>query len=137
LHSSALGRPRFGVRAHVRRACGHALLRPRPRARLRTPVAARRDSAPMKRLGVVVLLALAFPAGASAHASLENASPSFRQRVETAPKDVQLSFDQIVKPLANSIVVFTARGRVVSLPARSGANAHQVVARLDRLAPGP
>ena len=91
----------------------------------------------MKRFACVALLALVFPASASAHAALEQASPSFRQRLNTAPTQVLLTFDQTVKPLSNSIVVYTARGRVVSLSAREGASAHEVVARLVHLAQGP
>jgi copper transport protein len=91
----------------------------------------------MKRVAVVALLALAFPATAWAHASLEHATPTFRQRVDTAPKQVRLIFDQTVKPLPNSIVVYTAQGHVVSLGTRSGANAHDVVVALNKLAPGP
>ncbi len=91
----------------------------------------------MRRLAFVILLALAFPANAFAHAALVHESPSYRQRLQVAPAQVQLIFDQTVKPLSNSIVVYTARGRIVSLPARNGSNAHDVVARLDKLPPGP
>jgi copper transport protein len=92
----------------------------------------------MKRFAAVALVALAFPASAWAHASLEQASPSFRQRIETAPPShVRLSFDQIVKPLGNSIVVYTQDGHVVSRSARSGMDGHDVVAPLRKLAPGP
>jgi copper transport protein len=80
--------------------------------------------------------ALAFPANAFAHAALEHTSPSFRQRVEVAPSQVRLTFDQVVKPLSNSIVVYTANGKVVSLAAHSGATKHDVVATLLRLARG-
>src|SRR5919109_3409885 len=131
------GVTRFCVCADVRRPRRDALLRPRPRAGLRAPVADRRDSASMKRAGcAVALLALAFPANAFAHAALRQTWPSFRQRVEAAPQQVRLEFDQVVKPLPNSIVVYTARGRVVSLPARNGASKYEVVAPLVRLARG-
>src|SRR5205807_6002002 len=85
----------------------------------------------------VAVTALAFPANAFAHAALRQTWPSFRQRVDVAPKQVRLHFDQVVKPLSNSIVAYTARGRVVSLPARSGASRYDVVAPLRRLARGP
>ena len=91
----------------------------------------------MKRFACVALLALVFPASAWAHAALVNASPSFRQRLNSAPTQLRLTFDQTVKPLSNSIVVYTAHGRVVSLSARNGANARQVVAPLAHLARGP
>jgi copper transport protein len=91
----------------------------------------------VKRAGcAVALLALAFPPNAFAHAALRQTWPSFRQRVEAAPQQVRLEFDQVVKPLSNSIVVYTARGRVVSLPARNGASKYDVVAPLLRLARG-
>lgn len=91
----------------------------------------------MKRVGcVVAFVALAFPANAFAHAALRQTWPSFRQRVEVGPQQVRLEFDQIVKPLPNSIVVYTARGHVVSLPARNGASKYDVVAPLLRLARG-
>jgi copper transport protein len=54
------------------------------------------------------------PAAASAHATLERASPSFRERVETAPRAVRLDFSEGVDPVALSVRVYTARGRVVS-----------------------
>jgi copper transport protein len=50
---------------------------------------------------------------------------------------VRLSFDQGVKPLRNSIVVYSAGGRVVSGMARNGASAHDVVAPLRHLPKGP
>ena len=40
----------------------------------------------MKRLAFIALLALAFPGSALAHASLQHTGPSFRQRLETAPR---------------------------------------------------
>ena len=53
---------------------------------------------------LVLVLALAFPATAFAHAALEHAGPSIRQRVQIAPTRLWLRFDQRVKPLPNSIV---------------------------------
>lgn len=63
---------------------------------------------------VVAVAALALPAGALAHATLERESPSFRERVETAPRSVRLNFSESVDPVALSVRVYTARGRVVS-----------------------
>ena len=42
---------------------------------------------------LAALAALAFPADALAHASLEHTWPSFRQRVQTSPTSVRLNFD--------------------------------------------
>jgi copper transport protein len=85
----------------------------------------------MRRLAAAAALALAFPATASAHATLEHTVPSEQGRVAAAPKVVRLDFDQAVKPLAGSIQVYTARGRIVSAPARSANAGHDVVATLD------
>jgi copper transport protein len=63
---------------------------------------------------LVVAAALALPAGAFAHATLVRESPSFRERVETAPRSVRLGFTESVDPVALSVRVYTARGRVVS-----------------------
>jgi copper transport protein len=91
----------------------------------------------MRRVALLVLLALAFPAQAFAHASLERTQPSYRQRLATAPSRVVLYFDQAVKPLPGSIEVRTAQGKLVSGPARTGRSAFFVVAPLTRLPTGP
>jgi copper transport protein len=88
-------------------------------------------------LFVGLLVALAFPSAAWAHATLERTWPSIRGRVATAPKTVRLNFDQGVKPLSNSIIVYTASGRVVSGTARNGASAHDVVVPVGQLLKGP
>jgi copper transport protein len=91
----------------------------------------------VKRFALVALLALVFPSVAWAHATLEDTWPSLRGRVESTPKTVRLNFDQSVKPLANSIVVYSAGGRVVSGAARNGTSAHDVVVPLRQLPKGP
>ena len=91
----------------------------------------------MRRLAVVALLALAFPAAASAHATLEHATPGFQQRVETSPRAVVLGFDQRVTVLPGTIRVVDARGRLVSAPAHPEFSGRHVVAPLHRLARGP
>jgi len=88
----------------------------------------------MKPVALVVLAALAFPSAASAHATLQRTGPSFRERVQVAPRTVWLRFDQAVKPLPNSIVVYTSRGRIVSAPAHRGKDAYRVAAGLRSLA---
>jgi copper resistance protein C len=89
----------------------------------------------MKRFAVVAALALAFPATAAAHATLEHTVPTEQGRVAHAPRVARLNFDQSVTPLPNSILVYTARGRVVSRPARSDNAGHDVVAVLDKRLP--
>ena len=87
-------------------------------------------------VAVVAAVAVALPATDFAHASLEHTGPSFRQRLEAAPRTAWLKFDQGVKPLPNSIVVYTARGVVVSGAARSAPDRRKVVVPLHRLAWG-
>jgi copper transport protein len=86
---------------------------------------------------VTAAAALAFPAEAFAHASLEHTWPSFRQRVETAPSSVRLNFDQAVTVLPGSVTVYAAGGKVVSGQARSGADNHFVVTPVRKLPKGP
>ncbi|MDP9304485.1 MAG: copper resistance protein CopC [Actinomycetota bacterium] len=67
----------------------------------------------MKRLVLTaVTLALVFPAQALAHATLEQASPGFRQRLASSPRLVTLSFDQYVKVLPGSVQLFSAKHAV-------------------------
>src|SRR5204863_490238 len=79
--SARCGGGAYRLRAHLRRHLRLPLLRPRHRADLRAPLAARRSPAPMRRLAVVALVALAFPATAFAHANLDSTSPTYRQRL--------------------------------------------------------
>jgi len=57
-------------------------------------------------------LALLFPAQAFAHATLEKASPGFRQRLASSPRLLTLSFDQYVKVLPGSVQLFSAKHAV-------------------------
>jgi copper transport protein len=67
----------------------------------------------MKRLVLVAATtALVFPGQALAHATLEHASPGFRQRLATSPHLVTLSFDQYVKALPGSVQLFSAKHAV-------------------------
>jgi len=72
----------------------------------------------MRRLLLVGLLALAFPAAASAHATLTKTEPQYGTRVEQAPKVVRLEFDQSVDALPNAVRVYSAKGRLLSGRAR-------------------
>jgi len=85
---------------------------------------------------LVLVLALAFPATAFAHAALEHAGPSIRQRVQIAPTRLWLRFDQRVKPLPNSIVVYTASGTIVSGPARNERDPRYVQVSLRKIPRG-
>jgi copper transport protein len=84
---------------------------------------------------VGLLLALAAPAHAFAHASIQHAWPASHGRVETSPRVVRIEFDQIVSVLPGSIQVLTAGGRNVAGPART--NGRMLLAPLPRLPKGP
>src|SRR4051812_25249484 len=83
----------------------------RPRADLRAPLAARGRAAPVRRalLGCVVV-ALALPAQALAHASLVRVSPGYGARLAEAPRQVELHFDQGVTLIPNSVRIYAADG---------------------------
>ena len=72
----------------------------------------------MRRLLVVSLVALAFPALASAHATLRSTTPRFGHEIQASPKTVALHFDQHVKVLPGSIRVLNGGGKDFALPAR-------------------
>jgi copper transport protein len=84
----------------------------------------------------LALLALATPASAFAHASVRATAPTYRQRLDRAPRVVWLGFDQAVTALPNSIVVFDAKGRVFSGTTRTDTGGHRVVVPLRRLPKG-
>lgn len=90
----------------------------------------------MRRLAAAALVALAFPSAASAHASLKHATPTFRERVESPPSLVALSFDQAVKAQPTSIEVRSASGALVSRQARVKGGSRIVEATLGRLPRG-
>ncbi|MFL5946546.1 MAG: copper resistance CopC/CopD family protein [Gaiellaceae bacterium] len=67
----------------------------------------------MRRALVIGLFAaLAFPAQAFAHATLEHTSPRFEQRLPSAPRTVTLRFDQYVKALPQSLQLYSTRGAI-------------------------
>ena len=87
----------------------------------------------MKRLAVALgVLALAIPAAAWAHATLEREFPGFQQELQLAPRAVTLHFDQFVQfPF---VQVYNAQGRTFA----GAASAHglEVRAPLPRLPRG-
>jgi copper transport protein len=85
----------------------------------------------MRRLALVALVALVFPAVASAHATLRSTTPSFRSELEQGPSVIRLTFDQHVKVLSNSIRVLNGVGRNFAGPAR--ADGTDVVAHVRHL----
>lgn len=91
----------------------------------------------MKRIVVLLgFLALAVPATASAHASLGSASPDFRERLASAPRQVVLHFSQVVRAIPNGIVVRDETGKAVSGKARVAADGRTLIAPLDQLPQG-
>jgi copper transport protein len=55
---------------------------------------------------------LLFPSGALAHATMEKASPGFRERLSTSPRTIALRFDQYVKAVPGSVRVYSTTGSV-------------------------
>jgi copper transport protein len=83
-----------------------------------------------------VLAALLAPASASAHASLRDPSPGYRERLESPPAAVVLRFDQAVTAFPDSIVVLDGRGQFLSDQTASGADDRVVLAPLRSLPRG-
>jgi copper transport protein len=67
----------------------------------------------MKRLLLTAAaLALVFPAQAFAHATLEQTTPGFRERLPASPQRVVLRFDQYVQSLPGSVHLYSSSGSV-------------------------
>lgn len=91
----------------------------------------------MRRLAVAMLVALAFPAGAWAHATLEKTSPRMSERLAGAPRVVTLRFDEGVRVLPNGIEVVDATGSLLSgTPHTLAGDSRVIVAPLKRLPRG-
>jgi copper transport protein len=65
----------------------------------------------MRRLLLISVAALAFPAVASAHATLRSTTPPFGHELQRAPAQIVLHFDQTVKALPGSIKVLNGVGK--------------------------
>jgi copper transport protein len=65
----------------------------------------------MRRLLLISVAALAFPAAASAHATLRYTTPPFGHELQRAPAQIVLHFDQTVKVLPGSIKVLNGVGK--------------------------
>ena len=85
---------------------------------------------------LAAFVALAAPGAADAHAVLSSSSPGYRERFERPPREIVLSFSQVVQPIPNGVVVREARGRAVSHPARLGPDGRSLVATVRPLARG-
>jgi copper transport protein len=73
----------------------------------------------MRRLLLIGLVALAFPAAASAHATLRFTTPAFGTELQRGPAQVGLHFDQQVTVLPGSIMVMNGVGKQFALPAHT------------------
>src|SRR5512133_4317096 len=89
----------------------------------------------MRRLALALLVALAFPASAFAHANLDGTSPDYRPRPPSAPHAVVLHFDQSVQAEPNPSVVKNEFGKTLS--ATAVAHGQTVRVPLKRLPRGP
>jgi copper transport protein len=90
----------------------------------------------VRRLLAATLVALAFPATASAHATLMKTAPEFGTRVEQSPKVVRLEFDQTIDALPNAIRVYGANGKLLSGRTHTTTGSRVLVAPVSRLARG-
>ena len=91
----------------------------------------------MRRVALVFVAALAFPSAAFAHASLQKTEPGFRQRVDTSPRQIILTFDQQVSSLPGAISVLTPHGRNLAGPAHVVTALRELVAPVPQLRKGP
>jgi copper transport protein len=72
----------------------------------------------MRRVLLIGVIALAFPAAASAHATLRFTTPAFGTELQREPAQIGLHFDQQVTVLPGSIKVLNGVGKQFALPAR-------------------
>jgi copper transport protein len=87
----------------------------------------------LRRFWLVALLGLAFPAAASAHATLRFTTPRYGTEVVRPPVRIALHFDQHVTLLPGAVRVLDAHGRNYAGPARSsGLDVITPVRRLPR-----
>jgi copper transport protein len=90
----------------------------------------------VRRLLAAALVALAFPAAASAHATLTKTSPAYGHRVGKSPEVVRLTFDQSVDALPDAVHVYDAKGRLLSGRTRTSADRRTLATPVPRLARG-
>ena len=92
----------------------------------------------MRRAAVLgaVVVALATPSAAFAHASVGSTFPKYRQELSRAPSKVEITFDQKVNALPNAIRVYDARGHVLSYGMQARDGGHTVRTDLKRLPKG-
>jgi copper transport protein len=65
----------------------------------------------VRRIALIALVALAFPAAASAHATLRATSPHFGTELQRGPATIRLRFDQHVKIFPGAVQVLNGVGK--------------------------
>jgi copper transport protein len=90
----------------------------------------------MRKLLAAAVLALAFPAVASAHATLITTTPGVGQRLARSPAEVRLTFDQSVEALGTAIRVYDSKGRLLSRQTVTSADKRTIRAPVARLSRG-
>ena len=91
----------------------------------------------MKRfLLTAATVTLVFPAQAFAHASLEETTPGFRERLPSSPQKIVLRFDQYVERLPGSVRLYSSSGSV-GVKRVAIQKGRYLTAWLPRLAKGP
>ena len=92
----------------------------------------------MRRLALLgaVAGALVVPSAASAHVTLESADPATQSRLEEAPEEIRLRFNQPVTITSNALQVLAPDGTVLSGTARTEDGGRVVVAPVSRLVDG-
>ncbi|MEH7085093.1 copper resistance CopC/CopD family protein [Neobacillus drentensis] len=64
-------------------------------------------------LGILALFLFLFPSISSAHAYIKKSTPLENEKVEKAPAEVTIKFDESIQPAFNSIKVFDSKGNRV------------------------
>jgi copper transport protein len=90
----------------------------------------------VRRLLAVAVVALSFPGGAFAHATLTSTTPATQSRIAAAPRAVVLRFDQTVTITPRAIEVFSATGTKLSGPSTTNADGRVVTATVSGLRRG-
>ena len=84
----------------------------------------------------VLVLGLGLPAGAFAHARLEQAEPAKRAALSAAPTQIRLKFNESVEAGYSRITVEDATGAAIAEGVEPGADARSLELRLPALPPG-
>ena len=83
---------------------------------------------------IAVFAALALPATAAAHATLESTTPRFGKELQTSPATIVFRFDQVVKVLPGAVEVLNTKG--VNFATSSRVNGLELIANVKKLPTG-